>query len=216
MIAEGGGFAASLDADSEGEEGKFYVWTQAEIVRACWARRTAAISPRSTTSPTTATGRATPSSTGCALRRCARPPTRSALAELRAKLLARARQARAPRLGRQGAGRLERPDDRRAGARRASCSNGPSGWQLAKRAFDFVVTRMSENGRLLHAYRAGQAKAPATASDYANMIWAALRLNEATNEQRYFDQAVAWVEVLDKHYWVDGRRRICNLCRRYA
>ncbi len=63
---------------------------------------------------------------------------------------------------------------------------------------------MTENGRLLHAYRDGKAKAPATASDYANMIWAALRLNEATNEQRYFDQAVAWVDVLDKHYWVGG------------
>ena len=36
--------------------------------------------------------------------------------------------------------------------------------------------RMEKDGRLIHSYRAGQAKAPATASDYANMIWGALRL----------------------------------------
>ncbi len=89
-------------------------------------------------------------------------------------------------------------------ARAAVVFERPEWLQLAKRAFDFVATRMSENGRLLHAYRDGKAKAPATASDYANMVWAALRLNEATNEQRYFDQAVAWVDVLDKHYWVEG------------
>ena len=62
---------------------------------------------------------------------------------------------------------------------------------------------MTKDGRLQHAWRAGIAKAPATASDYANMIWGALRLHEATGEQRYFDQARAWTETLDRHYWID-------------
>ena len=56
----------------------------------------------------------------------------------------------------------------------------------AERAFDFVCTRMSSNGRLLHAYRDGEAKAPATANDYANMIRAALALANVTGKRRLY------------------------------
>ena len=61
---------------------------------------------------------------------------------------------------------------------------------------------MEKDGRLIHSYRAGQAKAPATASDYANMIWGALRLYQATNEPAYLAAAERWAAVLDARYWV--------------
>ena len=45
---------------------------------------------------------------------------------------------------------------------------------------------MISNGRLLHAYRAGEAKAPATANDYANMIRAALALANVTGKRELY------------------------------
>ena len=75
--------------------------------------------------------------------------------------------------------------------------------EAAERAFDFVSTRMIKNGRLLHSYRAGEAKAPATATDYANMIKAALALASVTGNPEYIARAREWVDVLDRHYWAD-------------
>ena len=91
-------------------------------------------------------------------------------------------QAGAARVGRQGPGGLERVDDCGTGqGGRDLCQSG-NGLALPKRAFAFIVDTMSRDNRLFHAYRAGQAKAPATASDYANMITAALRLHGVTGK----------------------------------
>jgi uncharacterized protein YyaL (SSP411 family) len=62
---------------------------------------------------------------------------------------------------------------------------------------------MMSKGRLFHAYRAGEAKAPAIANDYANMIAAALALANVTGNQRYIAQAREWTQVLDRHYWAE-------------
>ena len=203
MIADGGGFAASLDADSEGEEGKFYVWGLDEILDVLGPEEGHTFADAY---DVTVDGNFEGHSI---LNRLSSLPLKSdeeeqRLSSARAKLLA----ARAKRV---------RPgwDDKvladwnglmiAALARASLIFDRPQWLELAERAFNFVVTRMTEEGRLRHAWRAGVAKAPATASDYANMTWAALRLHEATGEQRYYEQARTWTEMLDRHYWIEGQ-----------
>ncbi len=200
MIAEGGGFAASLDADSEGVEGKFYVWSAAEILGVLGAADAAFfasvydVSPEGNWEGHTILNRLN----GLALRSDA---DETRLAGLRKKLLAR-------RVGRIRPGW----DDKvladwnglmiGALARASQVFERPGWLELATTAFRFVETKLSIGPRLKHSWRAGRANAPATAADYANMIWAALRLYQATLDQSYFKRAVAWTDVLDRHYWV--------------
>jgi uncharacterized protein YyaL (SSP411 family) len=200
MIAEGGGFAASLDADSEGEEGKFYVWSKAEIgevlgpVDAAVFCKAYDVTAEGNWEGHTILNRLHALELGA-------PEHEAALAAMRAKLLAR----RAQRI---------RPgwDDKVladwnglmiAALAHAALVFERSAWlDLAKAAFAFVISRMEKDGRLIHSHRAGQAKAPATASDYANMIWGALRLHQTTGEAQYLAAGERWTGVLDRHYWI--------------
>jgi uncharacterized protein YyaL (SSP411 family) len=72
---------------------------------------------------------------------------------------------------------------------------------MARRAFTFVEQKMTVSGRLIHSVRNGTGHSPGTATDYANMIWAALRLYQATGEVACLNQAITWESVLDAHYW---------------
>jgi uncharacterized protein YyaL (SSP411 family) len=201
LSPEGDGFAASLDADSEGEEGKFYVWSLAEIegvLGADDARLFAEIydvTPEGNFEGHNILNRLN----AIELRDA---ETERRLAEMRGKLFQR-RTARV------------RPgfDDKLladwnglmiAALAQAADTFVRADWLLAaERAFNFVSTKMNADGRLFHAYRAGEAKAPATANDYANMIKAALALANVTGKHGYVDLAREWVYVLDRHYWAD-------------
>jgi uncharacterized protein YyaL (SSP411 family) len=202
MVTEEDGFASSLDADSEGEEGKFYVWSLSEIEEVLGpedARLFAEIydvTPEGNFEGHNILNRIN----SLELRDDA---TEARLTLMREKLLAR----RASRV---------RPgfDDKvladwnglmiAALTKAAETFDRPDWLAAAERAFAFVSVRMMSGVRLLHSYRVGEAKAPATATDYANMIKAALALANVTGNVDYLNRARAWTELLDHHYWAEG------------
>ena len=72
-------------------------------------------------------------------------------------------------------------------------------------AFDAVCAALDTNGTLHHSYVAGQKGAEGFANDYANMAQAALQLYEVTNDKRFLTAALAWTDTLNKHFW-DAQR----------
>jgi uncharacterized protein YyaL (SSP411 family) len=199
MVTDGGAFAASLDADSEGEEGKFYVWSLPDIEEVLGADDARVFAD---TYDVTAGG----NFEGHTIlnRLNAIEPrdadTESHLAAMRARLLDR-------RAGRVRPGFDDKILADWNGLMIAALANAsqafdrPDWLEAAQAAFNFIRIQMTSDGRLYHAYRAGEAKAPATANDYANMIRAALALANAAGKRDYIEQAKAWTDVLDEHYW---------------
>ena len=199
MIGEGGGLAASLDADSEGEEGKYYVWSKDEITAVLGAQDGQYFCDLyDITEAGNFEGKNIPNRLQTKDLRSSEEEDR--LAVLREKLLT----ARANRI---------RPgwDDKiladwnglaiTALAQAATVFQEPRWLEIATRAFDFVAKTMVRDGRLYHSYRAGQLSAPGTAADYANMIRAGLRLYQSTGDRTYLTQAKRWTETIDRHFW---------------
>jgi len=197
MVTDGGAFASSLDADSEGEEGKFYVWSAAEIERelgltdaAFFAAHYDVMSGGNFEGHTI-------------LNRLKAPP-RSAveerrLAVLRDKLFAARTKRVRPGL-----------DDKVladwnglmiAALANAGAALAEDEWiAIAARAFHFVAGSMTKGDRLGHSARAGRLTFPGLSSDYAAMIRAAIALHQATGEGVYRDRAVSWAAALERHH----------------
>ncbi len=193
-----GGFASSLDADSEHEEGKFYVWTVAEIDKLLGARAERFKHVYDVTADGNWEGHTILNRLHHMAR--AADAMEAALAEDRAVLLT----ARAGRV---------RPglDDKVladwnglmiAALAQAGAVFGRADWiALAEAAFAFIEHKMTAaDGRLQHSYRDGRARHPATLDDYANLARAALLLEEATGKPAYRARAEAWVELVERWY----------------
>ena len=202
MTVEGGGFASSLDADSEGEEGKFYVWSLVEIEDTLGAEDARLFAEMyGVTREGNFEGHNILNRLDSIELRDAE--TEKRLVTMRAKLLER--RALRVRPGFDDKVLADWNGLMIAALANAADTFACTDWLAeAEHAFDFIRTRMTVDGRLLHAYRNGEAKAPATANDYANMIRAALALANVTAKQSYVERARDWAEMLDAHYWSEN------------
>jgi uncharacterized protein YyaL (SSP411 family) len=200
MTLPEGAFASSLDADSEGEEGRFYVWSLAEI-RAILGDEDASFFARvyDITEEGNFEGHNIPNRL---ISGEAPPAVEKRLAAMRAKLLERRASRVRPGL-----------DDKVladwnglmiASLVRASPLLGRPDWLgLASQAYRFVSESMSRDGRLGHSWRGGALIFPGFALDHAAMMRAALALYEATSEAAYLRDAQSWRDALLSEFVVE-------------
>ena len=206
MTHPDGGFYSSQDADSEGEEGKFFVWTPREM-EAVLGRRDSPIlqgyygvthegnfegrnilhAPRSAAEVAQEQGR-----------------TEEAIWESveRGKpLLLEARSQRIP----------PATDDKvltswnglmlHGFALGAAVLGREDYLQAATANADFILANMRDEGRLLRTYREGEAKLKAYLEDYAHFIDGLLALYEATFDSRWLNEADALARQMIELFW---------------
>jgi uncharacterized protein YyaL (SSP411 family) len=191
-----GGFHSSLDADSDGEEGRFYVWTRAEIESILGEADADLFCAAYDVTPegNWEHGNSVlwqPEPVSDEVRRRVEP--------MRARLLA----ARAAR-NRPGT------DDKVLAAWNglmisayvdaAMALDDPRWLEPARQAARFVLDRMRTDGRLTRSWRAGRAELTAYVEDYAALAGACVDLYEATFEAGWLSAAATLVETAIAHY----------------
>jgi uncharacterized protein YyaL (SSP411 family) len=193
------GFASSLDADSEGEEGKYYLWSEPEIDAALagtFVRRFKEV--YDIRRDGNYLGRNILHRTNSIY---PLPEADEALLKKQRELLLAARLKRKPPV---------RDDKVLAdwnGLMIAALANAGAAFRNAQwttaaiEAFEFAVKALGDGDRLYHSWRDGKRNHSGFADDYAHMACAAFALWEVTFDKRYLDRAQRWTHVLNEHFW---------------
>jgi len=218
MTAPEGGFYSAEDADSQGEEGKFYLWTEEEIRQVLGSEEADLILKvfnieKNGNFMEQATGKRA----GANILHLRKSLTEIA-SELKMseqglqKHLETARQ----KLFTYREKRIHPHKDDKiltdwnglmiaAFAKGARVFDEPRYAEAAKATVDFILKNMRKSdGRLLHRYRDGQAALPAQVDDYAFLIWGMLELYETIFEVRYLQTALDLNRDLIEHFWDDN------------
>jgi hypothetical protein len=195
MTSPEGGFYSALDADSEGEEGQFYVWTPGEI-EAILGR-----SEGELFCSVYGIRREGNFERGRSIPHLERPPAQAAAdlgidpAELRVRMAAARAKLLTVRETRVRPGRDEKILADWNGLMISSMAyagrvlDEPRYRDAAARAARLVLDRMRRDGRLLHSYKDGQARHAAYLTDHAHLIAGLLDLYEATFDPVWIEEA---------------------------
>ena len=203
-----GGFYSAMDADSEGVEGRYYVWRESELRELLGGDADAAIAWLGVSAQGNFEDPHHPEPGLNVLTARGPEPDVDTKARIRRRLL-EARRLRVPpgldekRLTSWNALMISALADASAaladpGAQQIARATGetlPTGEQLLSAAVDcaeFLARDMRDaRGRLLRTYNGGEAKIEAFLEDHAFLLEAAIALFEASCEERWLDEAIA-------------------------
>ena len=189
-----GGLYSSQDADSEGVEGKFYVWEKAEVDAALGASAEAFCERYNVTPGGNWEGRTILRLLGGGA------PDSPALADARARLFAERAKRVAPGI-----------DDKaltawnalalRALAEAAAVLDRADYRERAERLGEFLLDNLYAEGRLLRSWKAGRAQLNGYLEDYAALVLALLALHEADFQHRWLHQALRLTDEMLDLFW---------------
>ncbi len=200
MRDHGGAFYSAEDADSEGVEGKFYVWSADEIRDVLGKRADAFMQAYGVEKSGNFTDEATHRKTGDNILHRSAPVDLAAFEADRNKLMAVRNQRIHPFR-----------DDKiltdwngmviASLAFAGKVLNEPRYIQAAAQAADFILTDLRDDkGALLHRWRAGKAAIAAQLDDYTAMVWGLTELYEASFDPRWLAEALKLNTVMLKQF----------------
>jgi len=196
MTSEESGFFSSLDADSEGEEGRFYVWTPAELQAVLGAEDAEGVARAFDVS-------ADGNFEGRNILHAVAPDAAEIMARVRPSLVA-ARERRV---------RPHRDEKILAGWNglmlRALAEAGRAmqraDWlELARRNARFLLDRLRADTRMLRSFKDGQARRPGYLEDQAAVADGLLALYQATLEPEWLEAARPLIDTMLTAFWDDA------------
>jgi hypothetical protein len=201
MTSSNGCFTSSYDADSEGIEGKYYVWSQVEIQQLLTPQEFEIFQfAYDVTAGGNWEGRTILNRTHDKTPN--KPETEKVLAGARAKLW----KVRAKRIPPQHDDKILADWNGLfiTALAEASLIFDQKEWaNAATKAFSECLNLFWKDNRLLHSHRVGSTRHEGTADDYANLISAALALHALTADPQYIAHAQMLAASLEVNHWDD-------------